>query len=131
MSVDSIVNSLLKEVPKAVAAGVVDMDSGMLIAVKTVDSHPQQVLDLLAAATKDLFEGDNVMTIENVFKRARGVKSDERYFREIIVSSTNLLHFFSRLKSRQSIVLTVVCRMDANLGLVVTKARDITNRETI
>ncbi|MBK7994680.1 MAG: hypothetical protein IPK14_15250 [Blastocatellia bacterium] len=131
MSVDSIVNSLLKEVPKAVAAGVVDMDSGMLIAVKTVDSHPQQVLDLLAAATKDLFEGDNVMTIENVFKRARGVKSDERYFREIIVTSTNLLHFFSRLKSRQSIVLTVVCRMDANLGLVVTKARDITNRETI
>lgn len=131
MSVDSIVNALLKEVPKAVAAGVVDMDSGMLIAVKTVDSHPQQILDLLAAATKDLFEGDNVMTIENVFKRARGVKSDERYFREIIVSSTNLLHFFSRLKSRQSIVLTVVCRMDANLGLVVTKARDITNRETI
>jgi len=131
MSVDSIVSSLLKEVPKAVAAGVVDMDSGMLLAVKTVDSHPQQVLDLLAGATKDMYEGDNVQAIENIFKKARGVKSEERYFREIIVSSTNLLHFFSRLKLRQSVVIVVVCRADANLGLVVTKGRDIAGRETL
>lgn len=131
MSVDSIVNLCLKDVPKALAAGVVDMQSGMLLAVKTIDSHPQEVLDLLAAATKDLYEGDSVLTIERIFKRVRGVDNDERYFREIIITSTNLIHFFGRLKSRQSMIVTVVCRADANLGLVLTKAREIINKETI
>lgn len=125
MSIDMVLQSCMKEIPKAVAAGVVDMGSGMLLGVKTVDSHPQEVLDLVAAATKDLFEGDNVTQIENMFKRGRGVVSDERYFREILVCSTNLIHLFTRLKSDQNIVLTVVCRADANLGLVLSKGRSI------
>ena len=52
MSVDTILVKLMNDVPKAVAAGVVDMGTGMLLGVKTVDSHPQEVLDLVAAATK-------------------------------------------------------------------------------
>jgi len=36
--------------------GFVDMQTGMLLATKTVDSHPQEVLDLVAAATADIFE---------------------------------------------------------------------------
>ena len=98
MSVDTILVKLMNDVPKAVAAGVVDMGTGMLLGVKTVDSHPQEVLDLVAAATKDLFEGDNVTQIENTFKRVRGIKSDERYFKEIVVMSTNLVHIFARLR---------------------------------
>lgn len=131
MSAESIVKSAISDVPKAVAAGVVDMGSGMLLAVKTVESHPQQVLDLVAAATKDLFEGENVTNIENVFKKMRGVKTDERYFQEILVASTNLWHYFGRLKSHQKIVLTVVARADVNLGLFLMKCREISSKETL
>lgn len=131
MSVETILMKAMKDVPKAVAAGVVDMSTGMLLGVKTVDSHPQEVLDLVAAATKDLFEGDNVTTIEDTFKRMRGVTTDERYFKEIIVMSTNLLHVFARIKSMQSMILTVVCRADTNLGLALMKTRAICQEEKI
>lgn len=131
MSVETIIQTCMKEIPKAVAAGVVDMASGMLLAVKTIDSHPQEVLDMVAAGTKEMFEGENSLSIEAMFKRVRGVSNDERYFREIIVGSTNLIHFFSRLKSNQSAVIVVVCRADANLGLVLAKGRQIATTEKI
>lgn len=130
MSVETILTKTMKDVPKAVAAGVVDMGTGMLLGVKTVDSHPQEVLDLVAAATKDLFEGDNVTQIEDTFKRVRGVTTDERYFKEIVVMSTNLVHVFARLKQHQSTVITVVCRSDTNLGLALVKMRAITATES-
>lgn len=131
MSVETILTKTMKEVPKAVAAGIVDMATGMLLGVKTVDSHPQEVLDLVAAATKDLFEGDNVTAIEDTFKRVRGVQTTERYFKEIVVTSTNLLHVFARIKSMPSMVSVVVCRADANLGLALMKVRAICASETI
>ncbi len=131
MSVDTIVSSTLSEVPKAVAAGVVDMETGMLLGTKTTDSHPQAVLDMLAAATKELFEGDMIMNIEDTFKKARGDTSSEHYFQEVIVNSKNLIHVFSRLASAPHIVVTVVCRINANLGLVVTKFRQIITTDTV
>ena len=81
MSVESICKSLLNDVPKALAAGVVDMETGMLLGVKTTDSHPQAVLDMLAAGTKDLFEGDMSMTIDKTFKKAGGILRPNPIFR--------------------------------------------------
>jgi hypothetical protein len=121
----------MHEVPKAVAVGIVDMSTGMLLGVKTVDNHPTEVLDLVAGATKDMFEGDNVTAIEEVFKRTRGVTSNDRYFKEIIVLSANLVHMFARLRSMQSVVIVVVCRADTNLGLALMKARALCSAESI
>jgi hypothetical protein len=130
MSVDTAIKSAMSDVPGALAAGIVDMGSGMLVGIKTVDSHPQTVLDLLASATKELFEGEMVTQIENLFKRARGVESDERYFQEIMVSSTNLWHYFGRFKSQPNAVLCVVSGMDVNVGLFIMKARNIAHTDT-
>ncbi len=131
MSVDTIIESCMKDVPKAVAAGVVDLDTGILFGIKTVDSHPQEVVDLLAPATKDLYEGENVVSIENIFKKARGVKGNEHYFNQIIVFSQHLLHYFSRLDSNDRAVMCVVCSADANVGMVLAKAKAIATSETI
>ncbi|MEM9552914.1 MAG: hypothetical protein AAGC60_01545 [Acidobacteriota bacterium] len=125
MSAEAMVREAMKDVPKAVAAGVVDMASGMMLAMNTVDSHPQAVLDILAPATKEMFEGELVMQIEKLFKRARGVESDERYFKEILISSSHLWHYFGRLKGNQQTVLAIVARGDVNMGLFLVKARGI------
>lgn len=125
MSADAMVREALKEVPKAVAAGIVDMASGMMLSISTVDSHPQQVLDLLAPATKELFEGEIVMQIEKLFKKSRGVVSDERYFQEILISSSHLWHYFGRMKSNSQTILCVVARGDVNMGMFLLKARQI------
>ena len=39
MSFDNILNQAASTVPECVAAGYVDISSGMLLALKTVDSH--------------------------------------------------------------------------------------------
>lgn len=132
MSADGIIKRCMKEIPKCIAAGVVDMETGMLLSVKSVESHPREVLDLVAAATKDMFQGDNVVTIERLFKRIRGVQNnDEHYFQQMIVMSTNLIHFFSRLSSDNSAVVCAVCRSDANLGLILAKGRSIAKEERL
>lgn len=131
MEIHKGIEDSLNNVPKAVAAGIVDMGSGMMLDMKTTSSHPQEVFDFLAAATKDMFEGENVVTIENLFKKSRGSKSEEHYFREIVVYSTNLLHYFTRLPQKSNIVYVVVCAADANVGLVLVKAREIAKSITI
>lgn len=122
-NIDAALQKAVASIPECVAAGFVDLDSGMLLAIKTVDSHPSEVMDLLAAATTDLFQGSSVSMIENIFKKARGLPANSHhYFQEIIVNSDNLIHVFIRGKS-QSKVATFVCRKSANLGMALTKAR--------
>jgi hypothetical protein len=126
MGADRIVRTAITSVPKAVAAGVVDLESGLMLSIKTVESHPQKILDLLAPAARDLFEGEMITTIENMFKQARGVQSTERYFQEVIISSTNLWHYFGRLKKDPRTVLCVVATADSSVALLLLKCREIT-----
>lgn len=124
MSLDAKLASLLSTVPECVAGGYVDIGSGMLLSVKTVDSHPQEVVALVAAATADLFAGPNITMIEKLFKKSRGVADDgHHYFQEIIVNSDNLIHVFLRGKRYPDYVAVFVCRKTANLGMALTKAR--------
>jgi hypothetical protein len=124
MTLDAALNKAQATVPECVATAYIDMATGMLLGVKTVDSHPAEVLELVAAATADLFQGQNVTTIEQMFKKARGVADDgNHYFKEILVLSDNLLHVFLRTKKYHDHVFVVVCRKSANLGMVLSKSR--------
>jgi hypothetical protein len=124
MALDTALTKAQQAVPECVAAGYVDMSTGMLLGVKTVDSHPQEVLDLVAAATADLFQGQSVTSIEKLFRRSRGHAEDgNHYFREIIVFSENLIHVFLRAKKKSDQAVVFVCRASANIGMVITKSR--------
>jgi len=124
MSLDKALADVVSEVPDCLAAGFVDLSTGMLLGIKTVDSHPSEVMDILAAATADMFQGQNVKMIEDMFKKARGTEDDgHHYFQEIIVNSDNLLHIFVRCKANEEFVLGVVCRKSVNLGMALTKTR--------
>src|SRR5512139_2763174 len=124
MALDTTLAKAQQTVPECVAAGYVDMSTGMLLGVKTVDSHPQEVLDLVAAATADLFQGQSVTSIEKLFRKSRGQSEDgNHYFREIIVFSENLLHVFLRSKKKGDQAVVFVCRATANIGMVLSKSR--------
>ncbi len=123
MSLDKALMSAMTGIPECLASGYIDMDTGMLLGVQTIDSHPQEVLDLLAAATADLFQGASIVQIEQIFKNARGTNTDDHYFNEILVFSENLIHIFLRTKMYPGHVCSFVCRRSANPGMVMTKAR--------
>ena len=124
MSLDAVLSQVAGTVPECLAAGYVDAASGMLLAIRTVDAHPREVIDLVAAATGDLFNGPNVSMIETLFKRSRGINDEgHHYFQEIIINSDNLIHVFLRGKTNPDYVAVFVCRRTANLGMALTKAR--------
>lgn len=124
MSLDSVLSRVQQEVPECVAVGYVDMSTGMLLGVKTLDSHPSEVLDLVAAATADLFQGKSVTAIEKLFRKSRGQPEDSKhYFNEILVFSENLLHCFLRSKKFHNNAVVFVCRASANVGMVLSRSR--------
>lgn len=124
MSLDKALNAAQAEIPECVAAGYVDMVSGMLLGVKTVDSHPSEVLDLVAATTGDLFQGKNVTAIEQMFNKTRGLPdTNHHYFNEIVVFSTNLIHVFLRSKRNPNHAAVFVSRISASIGMTLVKAR--------
>ncbi|MDT0434437.1 MULTISPECIES: hypothetical protein [Streptomyces] len=120
-----LVKSLRAEAPDCVASGVVDMATGMLLAHETVENHPPEVLDLLAGATLDLFQGRTVVMIEDVFKERRGTPGDHHFFQEILVNSENLTHLFVRLTEQQDVVAVVVCRRSVNTGMLFAQVRRV------
>ena len=125
MSLDKALNEAQSSIPECVATGYVDMVSGMLLGVKTVDSHPNEVLDLVAAATGDLFQGKNVVEIEKLFDKSRGIVNNAtaHYFNEIVVFSTNLIHVFARSKKNPDHAGVFITRGSANVGMVLVKSR--------
>ncbi|MFB9068242.1 hypothetical protein [Pseudofulvimonas gallinarii] len=124
MSLDKVLGAAQAEIPECVAAGYVDMVSGLLLGIRTVDSHPSEVLDLVAAATGDLFQGRNVVEIEKLFDRSRGIEGRAgHYFNEIVVFSTNLLHIFIRSRKNPDHAAVFVTRASANIGMVLVRSR--------
>lgn len=122
-TLDSTLQNAISSIPECLAAGYIDLSSGMLLGIKSVDSQPTEVVELLAAATSDLFQGTNVKMIESMFKKARGLQDNgHHYFQEIIINSDNLIHIFLRGKNEEQ-VACFVCRKSANLGMVLTKSR--------
>lgn len=122
-TIEEAITKAVAYIPECVAGGYVDIGSGLLLGIRTVDSHPSAVIDLVAAATADLFQGPNVAAIEAIFKKARGVENNRHYFQEIIVNSDNLIHIFMRGKKYSDYVAVFVCRNTVNFGLMLAKAR--------
>lgn len=122
-TLDNALQNAISTIPECLAAGYIDLSSGMLLGIRSVDSQPTEVVELLAAATADLFQGTNVTLIESMFKKARGLtENGHHYFQEIIINSDNLIHVFLRGKNEEQ-VACFVCRKSANLGMAITKAR--------
>ncbi|MET7384988.1 hypothetical protein [Streptomyces sp. NPDC005385] len=126
-----LVKALRTDAPDCLASGAVDMSTGMLLSYETVDNHPPEVLDLLAGATLDLFQGRTVQMIEDVFKERRGVESDQHFFQEILVNSDNLTHLFVRMNEQQDVVAVVVCRKAVNVGMLFAQVRRVVREYSI
>ena len=129
MNRTQVINNTLKEfrqnVPDYVASGFVDMSTGMLLAVDTVDNHPREILDVLAAAAADLFQGKNVTQIEVLWNQYRGVSEGGNYFKEILINSDNLVHLFLRSTSNPEVTAVIVCTRQVSIGMLFAQARAV------
>lgn len=124
MSLDETFQNAIDSVPECVASGCVDMSTGMLLGAQTDGNHSQARLDVVSAATADLFRGIGVSEIETMFRKANNsAPSKSDYYQEIIVFSEELVHVFLRTQNYPEHVVVFVCRNSANPGIVLAKTR--------
>lgn len=123
MSLDKILQQCMRTVPECVGAGYVDMSTGLLLAASTANKLPQEVLDLLAAATADLFQGSNTVAVEQMVKQMRRANDTRHYFQEIIVLSDHQQHVFIRCKRNVDHAVVYITSRNPNMGMVIARAR--------
>jgi len=119
-----LIQRALQEIHHLVGVGIVDIDTGFLVDVHTARPHDRDVLDLVAATTTELFEGPSSKNIEALLQTARSTPQ-EPYFRECVIFSSNLVHFFGRLHSNPRVVMVFVCPAHINVGMLLIRARNI------
>jgi hypothetical protein len=107
-------------VPECVAAGFVELRTGLMLGMKTVASHPLPLLDRVG----DPLRQTHPARLESMFLKPHADGDfDERYFQEVLILSDNLIHVFQRCSKRHDVVLMTVCLSSANMGMVLERSR--------
>lgn len=123
--VDTTLKSFRQDVPEYVGSGVVDLTTGMLLGADTVDDQPAEILDVMAAATADLFAGRTVGQIETLWRRHTGSSDDRHAMQEVLIHTPTLVLLFLRSAQSDDIVTAVAARRGVNVGMLLAQARQV------
>ena len=115
--IDDACKDVVGKVDGAVAAGVVDLDTGMLLGIHNSSQYTQTLDEIVAAACMDMFRGTNISRVEQMVRQHRVVaENGEHYFQEIQVTSEHNFHFAKVLKKGRA-VLMLVTKKTTNVGM--------------
>lgn len=114
---DEACKNVVENVDGAVACGVVDLDTGMLLGIYNGSQYEQMMNEVVAAATMDMFRGQNIVRIQQMVRSHRGLpENGEHYFDEVHIVSKNNFHFAKTLRGGRA-VLMLVTRKNTNVGM--------------
>ncbi len=115
--IDDACRDVVSSVDGALACGVVDLDTGMLLGIHNSAQYTSTLNEVVAAATMDLFRGANVGRIEQMVRSHRGQPDDgAHYFQELHVTSANNYHFAKTLKGGKAVMM-LVTKKTTNIGM--------------
>ncbi len=115
-NLNQVCQEVVSDVQDALACGVVDLNSGMLMGVHhTIPYFTQSYLDAVAAAAVDMFRGKNVRRVEQLLGKHRGTAVADS-FQEVFISSTNTYHF-KKIIPGKSAVVVLVTKKTTNQGM--------------
>jgi hypothetical protein len=115
-SVADICRKVVEKTPDALAYGIVDSNSGMLIGVHHVVPHfTPEYLDAIAATAVEMFRGRTVKRVEELLSSLRGSPVKDS-FEEIFISSTMVYHFMKVIRDKQ-VVVVLVTRKNLSQGM--------------
>lgn len=115
--IDDACKEVVSKVDGAVAAGVVDLETGMLLGIHNSAQYTQTLNEIVAAACMDLFRGANISRIEQMVREHRGLpENGEHYFHEIHVSSEHNFHFAKTVKKGKAVIM-LVTKKTTNIGM--------------
>ncbi|MCB1056493.1 MAG: hypothetical protein KDD11_13405 [Acidobacteria bacterium] len=129
-----LVGDVSATLPELFACGIVDLEFGEWVELRTEGTHPVDFLGYLAMTTQSYFEGDSVRTIQAVLDgthspdggqappgappRRKALPIDELIFR-----TGRTLHIMVRLAAAPGLVLSVVAPAGSKLGWILSNIR--------
>ncbi len=123
MSIQDALSTAIETIPDCIAAGYVDMETGMLLGSSVSEPECTESLDNLSIAVANLFQGRGVAAFEALLRDAGGDdEAQNTGFGEIAVFSKDRLNIFLRTKEYPDHVVCYICRNSANVGLALTKS---------
>ncbi len=115
--IDDTCREVVENVDGAIACGVIDLDTGMLLGIYNSASYTQTLNEVVAAATMDMFRGPNVGRVEQMVRAHRGTPEDgAHYFDEIHITSRHNFHFAKTLKGGKAVMM-LVTKKTTNIGM--------------
>jgi hypothetical protein len=115
--IDDACRDVVNKVDGAVACGVVDLDTGMLLGIHNAAQYTQTLNEVVAAATMDMFRGPNIGRIEQMVRAHRGVpENGDHYFQEVHITSEHNYHFAKTIRAGRAVMM-LVTRKTTNIGM--------------
>jgi hypothetical protein len=115
--IDDSCRDAVNKVEGAVACGVVDLDTGMLLGIFNSAQYTQTLNEVVAAACMDLFRGANIARVEQMVRAHRGVPEDgKHYFQEMHISSEHNYHFAKVVRGGRAVIM-LVTKKTTNIGM--------------
>lgn len=122
---DNICQQVYDDVDGAIAMAIVDLESGMPLAVyHKVSYFSQDYIDLVSAAAVDMFRGRTVRSVEEQLTKQRG-KSAMHSIKEVQMITEGTFHFMVTLPNHPHIVAILITTKKALMGMAWTSLKRV------
>lgn len=116
-NLNDICTKVIREVPEAMGFAVVDLSSGLMLAVAhNVPYFSQSYLDAVAAAAVDMFRGKTISNVEKLLSATRG-KESINLIQEVQMTTAGTFHFMSIVPGKPQCLTVLITSRKANLGM--------------
>jgi hypothetical protein len=120
---EQALDDAVRSVPDCLVAGYVDLPTGVLLGVKSVGKHSQEVLDMMSSTVADLFGQADLGAVESWLLDGREASEEANACREFVVMSDQLIHMYTRCEDNDEHAVVLIARRSANIGMLISKSR--------
>lgn len=116
-SLNDICKEIMDDVDEALAAAVVDLESGLLLGVShNVPYFTQTYLDGVAAAAVDMVRGKAVRNVEKLIASMRGEEA-KPMINELQFVTDKTYHFMTLVPNKPNAMAVLITSRKANMGM--------------
>ena len=124
MEVDALLTAALAAIPRAQAAALIDLPSGMFLAVSP-QPDDTAALDLFAATVKEVYAGELADALQLAPARPASSAAQASRMNLFVISGEDVLQVLVRMQAQPDLVLAVCCPASVNIGMSLVKARHL------
>jgi hypothetical protein len=115
--IDEACREVVDSVDGALACGVVDLVTGMVLGIYPISESVSELNDVVATVGMEMFRSEENTRVERLVQSGRGTAFDvPYYFDEVDIASSSRHHFAKTIKEGKAALL-LVTEKTANIGM--------------